>query len=223
MERRVDNNPPESPQTDTDTERAALEHAVAVLHACREGVLMVDGHPVPIKFITEHDSGRLVASVPAATFFQGDHTLFVPDETDDALQLLLSAEELQESATTDRWLGYHLGESEFPEHTRWAAFWIDSAKHGPWVFDGDPFMAPSPLATLEPKLCKHINAQQPALERLTTMTTGADETQGALCVGVEPPGLYVRLRHGVVLVPFDKSSDSVEAVESLIDHMLQNA
>ena len=205
-------------------EQTALDHARSVLSAYREGVLFMDDQHAPIHFVTEHESGRLIASVPAATFFASQHALFVPEETDDALQLLLSCEEIEESVSTDRWIAFHMGDSEFPEHTRWAAFWIDSAKHGPWVFDGEAFMAPNPVAQLEPKTCKAVNARRDDLARVTAQLTGADATEGALCVGVDPGGLYVRLRHGVVRVPFpepeDKQEPTIETLDSLVDRLL---
>ncbi len=204
-------------------EHDALEHARSVLSAYREGVLFMDDQHSPIRFVTEHGSGRLIASVPAATFFASQHALFVPEETDDALQLLLSCEEIEESASTDRWMAFHMGESEFPDHTRWAAFWIDSAKHGPWVFDGEAFMAPNPVADLEPKTCKAINARRDELARVTAELTGADATDGALCVGVDPGGLYVRLRHGVVRVPFPEPQESpseIETLDTLVERLL---
>ncbi|MFI4853897.1 MAG: hypothetical protein ACIAQF_02825 [Phycisphaerales bacterium JB065] len=203
-------------------EHEALDHARSVLSAYREGVLFMDDQHTPIHFVTEHATGRLIASVPAATFFASQHALFVPEETDDALQLLLTCEEIEESDSTDRWIAFHMGESEHPEHTRWAAFWIDSAKHGPWVFDGEAMMVPNPVADLEPKTCKTINARRDELARVTAELTGADATDGALCVGVDPGGLYVRLRHGVVRVPFPEPDEesTIETLDSLVERLL---
>lgn len=207
-------------------EHDALEHARSVLGAYREGILFMDDQHAPVHFVTEHDTGRLIASVPAATFFASQHALFVPEETDDALQLLLTCEEIEESISTDRWIAYHMGDSEHPEHTRWAAFWIDSAKHGPWVFDGEALMIPNPVAELEPRTCKAVNARRDDLARATALHTGADHTDGALCVGVDPAGLYVRLRHGVVRVPFlqpDQTPTTIETLDTLVERLLDSA
>jgi hypothetical protein len=209
------------------TEQEALEHAKSVLSACREGVLAMDEQRTNVRYVTENATGRLIASVPAATFFASQHALFVPEEADDALQLLLSVEEIDESAETDRWLAFHLGDAEHPEHTRWAAMWIDSAKHGPWVFDGDALMIPNPAAELEPRVCKRVNADRALLERVTEARTGAGQTAGALCVGVDPGGLYVRLRHGVVRVRFPEPGPSdeasIETLDSMVDRLLAGA
>lgn len=205
-------------------EHAALDHARSVLSAYREGVLFMDDQHAPIHFVADHGTGRLIASVPAATFFASHHAMYVPEETDDSLQLLLSCEEIEECFATDRWMAFHMGDSEFPEHTKWAAFWIDSAKHGPWVFDGEAFMAPNPVAELEPKACKKINSRRDDLARVTAELTGADATEGALCVGVDPGGLYVRLRHGVVRVPFPEPEEgegsTIETLDTLVERLL---
>jgi hypothetical protein len=222
-----------------EAEREALDHALAVFASYREGDLTIDDQHTRIRFVADPGTGRLIASVPAATFFSGHLVLHVPEETDDALALLLSAEEIEESHATDRWLAFHLSSSgysessdadageggrEMPEHTRWAAFWVDSAKHGPWVFDGDPFMAPNPASAQEPAVCKRVNASPDALKRAVEAATGARGVEGPVCVGVDPRGLYVRLAHGVVRVPFPDRGEgegaSIETLEGLVDRLL---
>ncbi len=213
------------PMREGPAEEQALAHARRVFEAYREGILHLDDQQTDVRFVTDHDTGRIVASVPAATFFAGQHVLFVPEETDDALQLLCSAEEVPESAMTDRWIAFHVADEDHPEHTRWAAFWIDAAKHGPWVFDGEALMVPNPVAAQEPSICKRVNASPAELERVCAERTGAEETSGALCVGVDPGGLYVRLRHGVVRVPFPEPEvdHRIETLESLVDRLLASA
>jgi hypothetical protein len=229
----------------TRTENEALQHALNVFAAYREGDLSIDDQHTHIRFVAEPDTGRLVASVPAATFFAHQLLLHIPEETDDALALLLSAEEIEESHATDRWLAFHLSQTgssesadtassepgrEMPEHTSWAAFWIDSAKHGQWVFDGDAFMAPNPAASRETAICKQLNARPDDLATLCIKQTGADLAKDPVCVGVDPGGLYVRLAHGVVRVSFpppqrpgDGSPPSVETLDSLVQRLIDDA
>lgn len=220
-------------------EREALDHALRVFGAYREGSLTIDDQHTKIRFVTEPATGRLIASAPAATFFGSHLVLHVPEETDDALAMLVTAEEVEESHATDRWLAFHLSSTgysessgaeggepgrEMPEHTRWAALWVDSAKHGPWVFDGDPFMAPNPAAGQEAGVCKRLNADRGALSRVCTRVTGAELAGDPVCVGVDPGGLYVRLAHGVVRVPFPEPGDgegaSIETLDTLVDRLM---
>lgn len=226
-------------------EREALNHALNVLAAYREGALAIDDQHTHVRFVTEADSGRLIASVPAATFFASQLVLHVPEETDDALALLLSAEEIPDSHATDRWLAFHLAQTgasegadptaaepgrEMPEHTRWAALWIDSAKHGEWVFDGDAFMAPNPAAAQEAAVCRALNARPDDLATLCIKHSGADLAAAPVCVGVDPGGLYIRLAHGVVRLPFPEPEASaegkgpaVETIDSLVERLLSDA
>lgn len=203
------------------TEEMALDHARLVLASCREGVLSFGEHNVPIRFIVTNADGRLIASVPVATFFSSEHTLFVPEECDEALQLLLSAEEIEESRDTDRWLAHHLRAElgiDQPEHTKWAAFWIDSVRHGPWVFDGDPFMQPNPIADDEPRLCKALNADRARLDAIARSATDA-EIENPVCVAVDAHGILIRARFGVVRALYDEPVSTAAEAEEAIERL----
>ncbi len=197
------------------TELAALDHARHVLAASREGVLLLDDQRIPIRFVIANDDGRLIASTPVAALMSSSLTMFVPEESDDALQLLLSPEEIKESMDTDRWMAHHLGSGEEPEHVRWGAYWIDSAKHGPWVFDGEAMMSPNPAGPIEGALVKRINTDKP---RLTALAQERAEVEVAdpVCVAVDGFGLLVRARFGVVRVAFDEEARSLDAVEDAL-------
>ncbi|MDX2115580.1 MAG: hypothetical protein SFZ24_08170, partial [Planctomycetota bacterium] len=81
-----------SPLDPRDPDRAALEHAVEVMTAHAEGLLEIDEQSLTIKYVIDPLTGRLVASVPVAVLLSGQHLLWVPEESLDALQLLLSAD-----------------------------------------------------------------------------------------------------------------------------------
>lgn len=203
--------------TNEHAEQEALEHARDTLTTARDGVLHVGDNIVPIKFVTDPANGRLIASVPVATFFAPELIIFVPEETDEALQLLVSAEEEEESALTDRYLAYH-GE---PEHVRWAGLVIDSARHGPWVFDGDAMMHPNPVASGEAALCKKLNGDKASLAKLCERY-GVTDVAEPLCVGVDESGLHVKARYGIVCVRFPRPAKDAVDAGALIDEMLKS-
>ncbi len=182
------------------------------------GRLRFDEHATRLKYIFNPRDGRLVASVPNAIFFAAELVLDIPEENDDALQLLVTAEECPESAATDRWLAYH-GE---PEHVRWATFGIDSARHGPWVFDGDALTIPNPLAADEPAICKRLNTNPISLAALSQRFAGVPIPK-PVCVGVDPRGLHIRASFGVVRVRFDTLAPTAAAAMQTIDAMLAEA
>ncbi|MEM1422708.1 MAG: hypothetical protein AAGH64_01770, partial [Planctomycetota bacterium] len=179
------------------TERDALRNATERLLAHREGTLHFEEHFVPTPFVTDPASGRLVMPVPEAAFFAPEHIFFVPEEAQDALQLLLSVERAEESALTDRWMAHH-GE---PEHVRWAECYIDAAKRQPWVFDGDALMLTNPLAGDEPWIVRTLNEDEPHVRRVVSAIVEKEATE-AQVVAVDDLGAHVRARFGVVRATF---------------------
>lgn len=198
-----------------DHESQALDHAREVLVANCEGLLRFDEQSVVLKFVIDPEDGRLTAAVPVAVLMAAEHVLFVPEETEDALQLLVSPEEAQEGNTTDRWQAYH----GVPEHVRWATFWIDGARHGPWVFDGDAMTAGNPLAKAEPALCKLANADPAKLARACKKIVDVD-VPDPVCVGVDPGGMHVRARFGVVRLAFSPAASDADHAKASIEAML---
>lgn len=202
---------------DEDGDAAALAHARRVLESSREGVLCFEEHTLPVKFIADGADGRLVLNVPAATLLATDHTLMTPEESDDALQLLITPEEIGESALTDRWQAYHGG----AEHTKWCAAWIESARHGSWVFDGEAMMVANLLAGAEAALCKGFNADKAALSKLCQRFAGVP-VPVPTCVGVDQGGLYVRAAFGVVRVAFERDVGDGPGAERAVAEMLKS-
>ncbi len=183
-----------------DQDRAeleALEHSRAFLANNHEAILELDEQTTPTHFIQDNTTGKIIAAVPAATFFAAQHVLHIPDLDDDALKLVITPEQIEDCAETDRLLA-HCPE---PNHLRFAACWIDSARHGPWVFDGDAFMQPNPLAQIEPEICKLLNADKPKLIALCDKRAST-HVEHPICVAIDPYGLSIRARFGIVRVPF---------------------
>lgn len=204
-----------NPDDEATAEGGALDHAQAVLLGQAEGDLRFDEHGFRLKFVHDPASGRLVASVPVAVFSAAEHVLFLPEETEDALQLLISPEDVGESAVTDRWMAYH-GE---PEHVRWASFWIDGARHGPWVFDGEALSVANPLLKEEAGLCRAANADRTKLAAACERMAGV-AVPDAVCVGVDPRGLHVRARFGVVRVQFREDGAAVSDAAGAMARLL---
>jgi hypothetical protein len=186
--------------------------------ANREGVFNFDDNYVPVKFVTDNSTGRLVMAVPVATFFVHQHVLFVPEETDDSMQMIVSPEQIDECEATDRWMAFH-GE---PEHVRWAMCWVESVKLDPWVFDGDALTRPNTLAKNEPALVKELNADKAGLASMCK-AAGAPELESPLCVGVDQCGLHVRAKFGVVRVHFPHTANDADHVRRMIGQLKARA
>lgn len=206
--------PGATPQPVFDGEEDALRHALRVLASSREGVLSFGDVRQRVRFVSDNASGRLVCAVPPAALLATDHVLFIPDESDDALQLIVTPEETVESTATDRWQAHHGP----PDHPRWALLWIESVKHGAWVFDGEALMIPNALSGAEASLCKRLNADKALLARLCQRYAGV-VVPGPTCVGVDPGGLHVRASFGVIRVPFPRDATDADDAASMIESM----
>lgn len=185
------------PSDQPEAELQALAHSRAFLASNHDCVLELDDQTTETHFVQDNSTGKITAAVPAATFFAAQHVLHIPDLDDDALKLVISPEQIEECAETDRLLA-HFPE---PNHVRFASCWIDSARHGPWVFDGDAFMQPNPLAEIEPEVCKLLNADKPQLIKLCD-AHAATSVEAPTCVAIDPWGLSIRARFGVIRIPF---------------------
>lgn len=194
-------------------QRPTLDDAMATLRAHRRGDLLFDDAVRSVRFVLDPQDGRLVMPAMVAMLSAAQPVLFLPEESEEALQLLVSMEEIdgESHATADRWRIYH-GE---PEDVRWAACWIDSARLGPMVFDGDALMVPNALASDEPALCKELNADKDGLHRLCAQAAGV-ECENPVCVGVDPEGLDIRRRFDIVRIPFPKVAENADGVRAAV-------
>lgn len=196
------NDPSPGPASHEHEDRhalAALEDALRLFRSERAGIMIFDEAVRPVRFVTDPDTGHVVAPAPASMLECFEAVLFVPEESDEALQLLLTPEPIDNDnhPAVDRWRIHH-GD---PEDARWVRFHVESARRREMVFDGDAFMRPSPVGAAEPSLCKRLNADRELLARICR-ACAAVEVEKPVCVGVDQDGLLVRARFGIVRVPF---------------------
>ncbi len=184
----------------------------------RAGALQFGEHVRELQFVTDNETGVIVAPVMVAVFDFPDATLFVPEEAEDAIQVLVTPEHIEDEniAAIDRWRIHH-GE---PIDVRWAKLYIDSVKYGPVVFDGDAFMTHNEMAPAEPAICRELNADREGLKRLCEKF-GRTEVAEPLCVGLDADGLHVRARFGLVRIPFDHTASDPDEAKRLVESMRQ--
>lgn len=199
------------------TEEEIIAGARAFLRANLTGTIGFDGEFVPIKVVVAPD-GALVAPVMVAMLRSVDVVLFLPEESDEAMQLQVTLEEIPESGDTaalcDRWRIYH-GE---PEDVRWARISIDAAKFRGMLFDGLALMEANPLAAAEARICRKANGEMRDALRQACLAVAKVEVEDPRLVGVDPLGFDVRGRFDVIRLPADPPIvDEADAVEALAD------
>jgi len=201
--------------SDHDHDQDALRVRAELLRH-RVGALLSDGEPRPVRFVDDPGTGELIVPLTEELLEAMEHVLFVPAESDDALQILLAPdlEHAAPEALIDRWRIHH---GDMPSaQVRWTRCAIESARFGPIIADGETLMRANPLAGEETRICARLNDDRGSLERMCARATGMEIT-APLCVGVDPDGLHVRHKLGVLRVPFAHKAADAAGAEAQID------
>lgn len=196
-----------------------MTDALAHLRAHREGLLLAAGLPSRIR-IVQHEGSLIFPAEPA--FLEADSlTLFLPDEAptdDDELQLMLSAALTDDGAAVDRWRIYH-GE---PERLTWVACTIQGARFAGSVIDHEPLNSANPLASIEPALCRTLNADRARLAMVCRLITGV-LPESPVAVGVDDLGIDLRARFGIIRLPFREPVPTPELARARIASLFGGA
>ena len=192
-----------------------VEPALDHLHAHNRADLRFDEHFESIKYVIAPD-GRLAAPVMVAMLSAAETVLFVPEDREGCMELMVTLEEFDEAgehgSLADRWRIYH-GD---PPDVRWAIMTIDAARFKGLFIDGEAFAESNPLAAGEAALCRDINQRHTdALRRLSEERGGMRIEQPVL-VGVDPRGINVRAAFDIVRVRFARQAKSIDDVKDMI-------
>ncbi len=198
------------------------EAAYAFLRGHTTGDLRFDEHVRPIKFVIGPE-GRVVASVMYAMLEAVDAVLFVPEESDDAMQVQVTLTKLDEEgrdgAMADRWRIYH-GQ---PGDVHWAFLDLDAARYHDSVIDGDVLVRANPLGADESRICRQMNREQPAgLRALCRRFAGVDVEKPVL-VGIDPLGLDVRGPFSVLRIRVGAPMQTAEEAQRVLKQMMRES
>lgn len=184
-------------------QQRAAEDAHRFLRSHTTGDVRFDGQFRPLKYVIGPD-GRPVAPVTAAVLKCLDTVLFVPDDSEGAMQVQVTLSALDSGgpggALTDRWRIYH-GEPRDRHDTCWTVMEIDAARFGRCVIDGHELVRANQFAAEEARLCRQINGHHAdSLQRACLHAAGFD-VENPVLVGVDPLGFDVRRRFDVIRLP----------------------
>lgn len=173
----------------------------------------------PVRFVIDGVHGSLVLSVPRHTMESRDWMLMLPEESPEALQLLLEPSVLNETRhghAIDRFLATH-GRAL---HPCWASGTLLGARLERAVIDAEDLDLRNPLHADEPRLCRTLNADRAALATVCRRVCGRGIEQ-PLAVGVDPLGIDVRTTFGIVRVEFPSPATTAPAATTHIESFLR--
>jgi hypothetical protein len=186
----------------------------------RHAVLVGDGVPLEVKTVLDNSTGEFVFPVNAFSLDARESILWLPEERNNAMQILVELNEIDgsNSEPADRWRIYH-GE---PTDNNWVSASPQAVRFGSLVADGSDIELSNPLAATEPALCKEFNADRERLGRLATAFDARSQGDGLL-VGVDPMGIDIRSRFDIVRLPFgERVVEGAEAssyIHNLLDEL----
>jgi hypothetical protein len=188
--------------------------AIRALKASAEGHLMIDGdRRRRVRYVFDRRRGGLVFPIPGDFDQEGDAQLLVPDEHDPAVAALLSIETVSElpGAVEIRFEIYH-GRSR---DAAWAVATVEALRYHGEPFDNDEFVLTDEIIGHEPGLCRELNADPELLRAACAGLAGAT-VEEPVAVGVDPDGIDVRARFGIVRLEFGERAETLDRVREQI-------
>jgi hypothetical protein len=194
--------------------------AVRALRRHHSGTLALHERISQVKIILDAATGRIVMPVEPTFAASGtDMLLWLPAESDWDAQASITARPIarpESSEAVDRWGAYH-GATTL---TAWVECDIEGLKTETGVF-GTEAQQPNPLGRAEYPLIKRGNASRDKLIA-ACKKHAATAVPDALCVGVDPFGIDVKARFGIVRLEFPPgiAATTPESCAREIDRLL---
>jgi hypothetical protein len=196
---------------------------VRALRRHHAGTLALHERIAQIKLILEASTGRIVMPVEPTFAAAGgggaEMLLWLPAESDWDLQASILPHPIdrpEASEAVDRWSAYHGATSL----STWVACDIDGLKTESGVF-GPEVQQANPLGRAEYPLIKRANADKTRLIA-ACKAHAATIVPDAMCVGVDPFGIDVKARFGIVRLEFPPGivATTPEACSRELDRLL---
>lgn len=190
------------------------------LHVFCDAIMLVADRADRIRFVLNPATGEPVLPVHADVLEHDELTLLVPDESNDALQLLCTPAPIN-PASADACDRHQIffGKPHFP---KWALLEIEAVKSTQGVLEGAVFIGPEPLHAFEPALLKLLNTDRALLGAACQRLTGTAPDE-PLAVGVDEWGAWVRARFGAMRLPFTMHAPSDAAARAAIASLLHGS
>lgn len=191
-----------------------------------DGMLLSDDDAHGVRFVLDPASGCPIAPVPAWLLDENgrhedaDLVLMTPDEASDAIQLLCNARSI---GADEFGSVYHEAHHAKDAEGTLCLLGVSDVKWDGGICSGVELCIPNPFASSVGAICQAANADRAALAAACRRVLGV-APEAPVCVGVDPDGLSVRARFGVLRLPFDPEAvTSDQAIDRVSELLKQSA
>jgi hypothetical protein len=196
-------------------EQCVVDEAWKFLRGNTTGAIRFGDHVQKVAYVICPDS-TMVISAMVAMLQPQDMVMYIPDYAEDCMEMHVTLEQFVEEGEdgqyADRWQVYH-GE---PPDVQWAKVSIDAVRFHEMFVEGESLMHENVLANHESSLCKQVNENTQSLIDACKRHAHV-EVESPMMVGVDPLGIDVRARFGIVRVEpaakFEQASDVLNFVD----------
>ncbi len=166
-----------------------------------------------VRYVFDRRRGVLVFPLPVEAVGIGEAQLLVPDEHDPVLAALLSIETVTElpGAAEIRYEIYHGNMRE----ASWAVATVEALRYHGEPFDSEEIDLTDPIIEHEPGFCRELNTD-PELLRVACESLAGASVEEPVAVGVDPDGIDIRARFGIVRLEFPERAETIEQVREQI-------
>lgn len=186
----------------------------SLLRRHTRAILNVDGLIEHVPFILDPAGGGPVIPAVALTHNAAHATLHAPDEDEFDAVHLLGTPVPAGAGLCERFLAYH---RDLPA-AGVVMLRVESVKCAGEVLDAAEFSLANPLMTIEPALCRIANEDQGRLARACEAITRVRPTDPRV-LGIDPWGMDVRARVGVMRVEFETPLEPATAQAALRERL----
>ncbi len=196
------------------------DEAARILRRHTRCLVLADATPMDCRFIVDGDAGELVLPAEPALLDAAELVLGLPDDSFDAEATALL---VHRPAGEDRWTDRHLAYHPECRPARWIRAAVDSVKlRSGEVVPGERLGLINALRSVEPELCRRLNADRDVLRTLCRLMTSAEPEQ-PVAVGVDRLGIDVRARFGVIRLDLPAPCEDPDEARRVIDALIENA
>jgi hypothetical protein len=190
------------------------EDAVRALRAAAEAHLVVsDGDVRRVRYVIDRRRGLLLFPIPADLSELAEAQLLAPSEQDPVVAAMVTLQATT-SPPADAEIRFEIYHGQARE-ANWAVAAVEAMRYHGEAFDGEEIELTDDLIEHEPELCRRLNAEPDLLRDLCARVAKAI-VERPVAVGLDPDGIDVRARFGIVRVEFDEPARNVQQARDRI-------